>query len=216
MPGTWYIFPAVELLALLVGTYYLKSIKHKFLYLYIFVLLGVLTDVWNILSIKLGTQNNLWVSHIYFPLEFILLALFYRPYLAPVIKRKWITLIIVVFMLYAIFNAVFIQSIKEYSNLRMFTSIVLVVFSLMYFYRLMNELRTTKLSAEPMVWINTSVLISYSAIFFYNILFNLLLEYSREATLFIASINGYVVALFYLVIAIAFWKAAKQWKALHS
>lgn len=214
MANIYYYYYAAELIALLVGSYFFKALRKNFLYLYIFVVVGVLTESWNILDIKLGSQNNLIATHLYCPLEFLLLALFYIPHLTPVLKKKWLYWIITGYMTFALVNPFFIQSLNEYSQMRIYSSIILVIFSLVYFYRLMNELKIGKLSAEPMVWINASVLIFYSVIFFYNILFNKLLEYSREVLIIIAILIGIFTALFYLLIAIGFWKAGKQNKMI--
>lgn len=210
MPVYFYVLILAEVSALLVGSYSLNKIKPQFLYLYLYVVLGVITEIGNIVMVKIGTQSNLWVSHIYFPLEFVLLAIFYIPHLSSILKRNWIILIITAFILYSIVNVVFIQSLKEFSHVRVYSSIILVVFSFIYFYKAMNEAKIPKLSKEPMIWVNASVLIFYSTIFFYNILANLVIELSRKTAVFIASINGYVIALFYVLVAVAFFMESRR------
>ena len=205
-----YLFLFSELLALITGTYFLQKIKNRFLCLYIYVAIGFATDALQAVLIINDLKNTLWLSHIYFPLEFVILTLFYIPYLAPVLKREWIFLIMSVYMIFAVVNPLCMQSLKEYSQMRIYSSIILVVFSLIYFYKLMNELDKSKLSVEPMVWVNASVLILCSVIFFYNILFNKLLEYSREAISIVSDIMGCFISLFYITIAISFWKAGNQ------
>jgi len=198
-----YLLIAFELSALIVGSYYFKQIKQIFLYLYFYVLVGVCTDLFNIILGRLG-NHNLWVSHIYFPLEFVLLATFYIPLLVPVIKRRWIILIISIFVLYSIVNVLFIQSYHEFSQVRVYSSILFVLFSFIYFYRVMNEGKISKLLTEPMIWVNSSVMIIYSTIFFYNVLANLIIAESHETALLMSYIYTVAIALFYLLIAIAF------------
>ena len=202
-----YLLIVSELSALIVGTYYFKKVKQNFLYLFLYVVAGVFTDAFNLILIKSG-MHNLWLSHIYFPLEFILMALFYMPHLAPIIKRRWMILIILMFMLYSLVN--FIQSLTEYSQIRVYISILLVLFSIIYFYRVMDEGKISKMFTEPMIWVNSSVLIIYSTIFFYNILANLISKESRETALFLTNIYMSAIALFYILVAIAFWLEARQ------
>ena len=209
MPFFRYFLIASELSALIFGSYYFKNIKPRFLYLYFFVLVGVCTDLNNLILIKLGI-HNIWATHIYFPLEFVLMALFYKPYLAPILKRSWMNLIILLFAIYSLVNVLFIQSFSEYSQIRVYSSILLVLFSFIYFYRIMNEGKILKVRAEPMIWVNSSVLIVYSTIFFYNILANIIMAQPRETALFMSYFYTSAVALFYLLIAIAFWMEGRQ------
>ncbi|HPF50123.1 MAG TPA: hypothetical protein PK335_01045 [Draconibacterium sp.] len=178
--------------------------------MYFYVLVGVCTELFNIVLTKLGSHNSLWISHIYFPLEFVLLAFFYIPHLAPVIKRQWIILIISTFVLYSIVNVLFIQSYNEFSQVRVYSSILLVLFSLIYFYRVMNEGKISKVWEEPMIWVNSSVMIIYSTIFFYNVLANLILAESRDKALLMSYIYSVAIVLFYLLVAIAFWMEGRQ------
>lgn len=212
MSGIYYVFYAIEIIALIVGSYFIRRVNKDFLLLYFFVLAGVLSDSLNILLIKHGL-HNMPVTHFYFPIEFTLLALFYKTYLAPVLKGKWISLIIAIYITFALINPLFIQSLQLYSQMRIYSSLILVVFSSLYFYRLLNELKISKLSADPMVWLNSSILILYSANFFYNLLFNLLLR-DLHVLRIAATFIGCLVSLFYLIIVISFWKAAKQQKAV--
>ena len=210
MSFSLYLLYVFELIALIFGSYYFRNIKQKFLYLYFYVLVGVCTELFNIVLTKLGSHNSLWISHIYFPLEFVLLAFFYIPHLAPVIKRQWIILIISAFVLYSIVNVLFIQSYNEFSQVRVYSSILLVLFSLIYFYRVMNEGKISKVWEEPMIWVNSSVMIIYSTIFFYNVLANLILAESRDKALLMSYIYSVAIVLFYLLVAIAFWMEGRQ------
>lgn len=205
-----YLLFLCEVFALVVGSYNFRIIKQKFLFLYFYVLLGVSTDFLNLLLMKLGTQNNLWTSHIYFPLEFVVMALFYMPLLVPVIKRRWMILIISVFVLYSILNAAFIQSITEYSQIRVFSSIILVLFSFIYFYIVFNEAKSFKLSTDSLIWVNSIVLVFYSTVFFFSVMANLILGLPHKTALFIAVINTFVIAFFYIIVAFIFRAEGRQ------
>jgi len=206
----WSILIASELSAVVAGSLYFKKIKKDFLYLYIYVLLGFVTDTWNIIYIKLGTSNNLWGSHIYFPLEFLFLALFYLPNLEPVIKKRLGVGIILMVMMYSILNTVFIQNLNELSHVRAISCIILVGFSLVYFYRVMIESKIRKLSSEPMIWINTSILLFFASVLFYNALFTPVLRVSLQLARLMTTINRILIAVFYLSIAYSFYLGGKQ------
>ena len=208
----WSVIISAELSALIVGTYYFKKIKQKFLYLYLFVVVGVCTDLFLTILIKLSF-HNLWVSHIYFPLEFILIALFYKSHLSPVLKQRWIILIIFIFVLYSLFNVAFIQKLQERSNLRPLSSLILVAFSLLYFYRIMIKSRIRKLSAESLIWINSAILFFFATLLFYNMLITPALHRSIQLARKIGYINRLSVVIFYLVIAYSFYLEGRKTKS---
>jgi hypothetical protein len=65
------------------------------------------------------------------------------------------------------------------------------------------------LADEPFIWINTAILIYYTGTLFFYILFNLILEYSREFSKITVYYFSILNALFYILIAIGFLKAGK-------
>ncbi len=74
----------------------------------------------------------------------------------------------------------------------------------------MVEAQIKKLANEPLIWINTAILIYFSANLFFYALFNLILEYSvkfsRITVIYLSVVNG----VFYVLIAIGFLKARVQ------
>jgi hypothetical protein len=81
----------------------------------------------------------------------------------------------------------------------------------------MIEAKLKSLSKEPLIWINTAILINYTGNLFYFILFNPILNISTEV---LRSLGKYTVvlnAVFYVLIAIGFYliKADKQVERLN-
>ena len=74
----------------------------------------------------------------------------------------------------------------------------------------MVEAKIKSISQEPMIWINTAVLLYFSGNLFFNILFSIILETSRDFSKFTTYFIVWLTAAFYLLIAIAFWKAGKK------
>uniref|UniRef100_UPI00321756B9 hypothetical protein n=1 Tax=uncultured Draconibacterium sp. TaxID=1573823 RepID=UPI00321756B9 len=213
MPYYLYLNIFSELSAVILGTVFIKKLEKKFIFLYVFVSIALVTEVLLHLLSRFGVTNTLPGTHIYGPIEFLLLALVYYHHFYKSKIAKWIIVFIVLFELYCIVNPFFIQTIYDYSATRSVSSLILVLFSILYFHKVMIETNIRKLSTEPMVWINTAVLLYFSANLFYNILFMMILEYSRE---FSKLVNIYFTVFnvgFYILIAIGFWKAGKYHKS---
>ena len=204
MPIQAYFNVAAELIALISGTYFFRQIRSGYLYLYVFVIIGFTTEI-ILLSLGLsGLKNTQWLSHIYFPLEFLVLSLLYLKNIKNIIAKKWMKVVIAGLMLFSVINPIFLQKLTFYSQVRSFSSIVLVVFSLLYFYQVISDTEISKLSREPMIWVNIAVLMYYSIGLFYNVLFTHILEYSREFLKFTIVYFAALNTLLYLLITLAF------------
>lgn len=208
---TLFIAIPIELFALIAGTFYFKKIKKRFLFLYLFLIVAFITEISKpILYYGYNVRHNLEISHYYFPLEFLFLALLYLRELGGFVKKKWLKGFIGFFMLYCLINPIFLQEYSQYSQVRSYSSIILVVFSILYYYRVLTEAKIRKLANEPMIWINTAVLLYFAGSLFYNVLFTLILEYSREFSKLSASYFAVLNIVFYVLIAISIVKAGRQ------
>ncbi|HSM49718.1 MAG TPA: hypothetical protein VK872_17995 [Draconibacterium sp.] len=126
------------------------------------------------------------------------------------IKPKYILIPIILFETYCLINTLFIQSLFEYASLEAsIGAMILFLFSVAFFTKVMVEAKILKLSEEPLIWINTAVLIYYAANFFYHSLFNVRLNASLEIALLSVKIFAGLNILFYLIIIIGFLKAKK-------
>lgn len=204
---------ATELVAVFFGFINYRELDKKTVWLFYFTCFAFIVELTiNVLTLGFGIENTLNLLHLYVPVEFLLIAIMYFYALKRHFNKKVLLLIIIGFEVYCIINPLFIQGLREYTFARSISSLILILFSILYFNTIMVEARVKKLSQEPMIWINVAVLIYFSGNFFFNILFSPILDYSREFSKITADAFIVMNALFYLLIAIGFWKAGKQKK----
>ncbi len=204
---------ALEFLGIATGTFFFKRIKKRFLFLYLFLVVAFIAEILKpILYYGYNVRHNLEISHYYFPLEFLFLALLYLKELGGFVNKKRLKGVIGFFMLYCLINPIFLQGYSQYSQVRSYSSIILVVFSILYYYRVLTEAKIRKLANEPMIWINTAVLLYFAGSLFYNVLFTIILEYSREFSKLSASYFAVLNIVFYVLIAISIVKAGRPQK----
>lgn len=193
------------LIPFVVGIYKYSRIRNL-RYLFFFVCYGVGNEMVSKVLKEFGIRNTMPQSHLYAIVSFTLLCLFYRSVFKGYISEKWFNGLIVLYYVFSITNLLFFQSIFDYPSLSFSVmTIVVVVFAIIYYHKTMVEAEVTSLSKEPLVWINTAMLIYYTGNLFYNVLFNLFLDYSHE---FLRSIGIYFFvlnALFYILIAVGFY-----------
>jgi hypothetical protein len=186
------------------------SISHRFLYF--FVITGFITELLTqYLRYFTPLQNNMPLGHIYISLSFIFIAIFYLHELKGYINKKAVTGIIVSYVIFSIVNLIFFQSYFDYpSTTGAISALILVVFSILLFSKIMKEGRIKILSQSSVIWINTAVLIFYAGSFFFFTLFNLILKYSTHFIYISLYLFKALYVLFYLALTIGFWKAGTK------
>ena len=197
-------------IAFIVGLIYYKRFSPELKTVFYFVVFGVLTESYTRFHLHFIMKNTMPIGHFYFPVAFLIMGLFYMQVLKDFIKPKYILIPIILFVTYCLINTLFIQSLFEYASLvGSIGAMILFLFSVAFFTKVMVEAKILKLSEEPLIWINTAVLIYYAANFFYHSLFNVRLNASLEIALLSVKIFTALNILFYLIIIIGFLKTKK-------
>jgi len=208
-----WIFKVVWLtnfIAFTIGLIYFKRFSSELKILLYFVAFGVLTEIYTKIHQHYIMKNTMPIGHFYFPLAFLIIGLFYRQVLKDFIKPKYTLILIIAFEAYCLINSLFIQSLFEYASLEgSIGAMILFLFSVAFFTKVMVEAKITKLSQEPLIWINTAVLIYYAANFFYYSFYNVRLAASVEIAFLAAQIFAGLNILFYFIIVIGFLKVKK-------
>ncbi len=110
---------------------------------------------------QFGVNPNTIVS-IYLWIQFMLLSgIYYRSFTLPSYK-KVISVIGILFTIFAVVNMFFIQGVDGF-NTNSFTisSIIFIIYSVIYFYRLIRELPEPYIERMHMFWVNTAVFIYF-------------------------------------------------------
>ncbi len=194
-----------------VGIYRYKLFNTNLRLVFYYVVFGTITEIVTRIMIYSGVTNTMPVSHLYQMGEFFILGLFYSQIINNILSKRLIIILILLFEFYCIVNMFFIQSIHEYPAIpQSLSKIFLVGFSILFFYRVLIEARIPNLWKEPLIYINLAILIYYSGNLFYSLLFNLILNYSKEFSKVTVQYFAVLMALFYLLIAFGFWKADRK------
>jgi hypothetical protein len=195
-----------------VGLIHYDKLTRSHRFLYGFIVVGTLTELVNkTLKGMFVISNNMPLGHIYISLSFIFLALFYLYELKNFIDKKIIVAVIILYELFCLHNVIFFQSHLAFPSIPgAISSLLLVTFAILLFANIMKEGKIQVLTDSSIIWINSAVLLYFSGNFFYYTLFNFMLNYSREflnrTFIFFAILNS----IFYILIAIGFWKAGQQ------
>lgn len=196
------------LLPFITGLFCFKRFDTSLKLFYLYVLYGTVNEVVTFILRRFGLDNTMPFIHLYQIVTFPILVLFYSSLIYKKTLTRFSIVLISIFELFNLINLVFFQSIYEYPNFtRTIATFVVIVLCIWYFYRVMVEAKIMSLWDEPLIWINGALLIYYSGNLFFTVLFNLILEYSREFSKITVVSFSVILTLFYVLVTIGFSKA---------
>lgn len=195
-----------------IGLFKIKYFEKPLKIFFFFVSYGVVNEC-TVFALRhtIDVKNTMPATNFYLIVTFIIIGIFYSQVLAKIINRKLVVWFVSVLAFYFLFHILFFHQVLKYPTvLRSVAVLIYIIFSIIYFYNVMVETKIRNLWNEPLIWINLGVLIYYSSNLFYSILFNIILEYSREFSKL--TIIYFIIfnTLYYVLIAIGFWKTKKS------
>jgi hypothetical protein len=136
----------------------------------------------------------------------IILTFIYRDILQGVLPHKVTETVLFIFIVFALWNMYNIQGFYEINSYsRTLESILMIAFSLMYFYKTMQALESENLLREPMFWLNAGVLLYFSANVFIFVFSSFVSQYSEDLNVIIWTIHAIFYAIFFVMLSTALW-----------
>jgi len=150
--------------------------------LILLMILWLVTTLAAIYSTKYaGLKNNLFIFHIFTPLEYVLLALFYRDIIVNSRVKKIISYSIPIFILLAILFSVFIQKPDtSNSTVIMIESVIVIFLSLFFLREVLLLQHATILYRFPLFWISVGILFYFTGNMIIEGLLNYMISHSMQ------------------------------------
>jgi len=156
-------------------------------------------------------MNNLFLMHFFTIIEFVLLAWVYSFHLSQIISRRIMLIITLAFVAFAVLNTIFFQPLYTFNSYAKCVEILLLIFfALAYVYTLIVRNEQEQLKTIPMFWVNTAILIYFTAGFFLYLVSNNTIGLSSSMNKSIWFVHGLLLCGFYFAIAKAIWIQARQ------
>src|SRR5688572_21354148 len=151
-------------------------------------------------------MNNNFLYHGYSVFEVLLLGSLYSRNLRGLVQPVYVKLCIGLLCTFALANTLFFQSLKEFnSNVTFIESLLLIILSILYFYKLLRDLEHRKLEREPMFWINMSVLTYFSGALLLFHVANELISFPEGERAAIWGTHALFNIVHYLLYGMALW-----------
>lgn len=189
--------------------YHIKAAKWIF---YAFVV-GVLISI--VQSVHfLQKNNNLYTFHIFIPIEFTFLSLFFRDVLHKSIPKKVFHILIVLFLIFSVINSLFLQELKKINTYNIFIeSVIIIGLASFYFIRGVRKMETLKEFQETnyIFYMVAGIFLYFLGDFFILSLMNFIYEHAdREFARFTWFLHIIFTWVYYILIGIGIWKIPKK------
>ncbi|WP_162426037.1 hypothetical protein [Pontibacter pudoricolor] len=183
-PGLIEVGTSWVLVPFIAGLFLIRK-PHKgklFWLLFLLVVAAVLSEGIGQLVVYLGTKNNIWLVHVYTLFEFLIIAaIFYYSFRRPVF-RKGIILAAIVFISICLIDAFVLEGITQMNSLtKVSGNAMLMLMSILYFYKVANDLTVTYLDQDPIFLLSCSLLILKAGTTMSYAMFNQALAASYDA-----------------------------------
>ena len=166
----------------------------------VFFVISAGFDLWQAITIKMHMVNNLHIIRLFLVICLLFFsAIYYNAFFSRVLKKTVVILSALV-LLVMIVNVVFIDAIKDYPALpHTVLNIVLIFYSLAYFYQLLSRQEFVHIEKQGLFWINAGVLFYFSINIFLFMLFSRIIQAGEEDYLLIQSVTNIIANLLYTV-----------------
>ena len=154
----------------------------------LFTVASAVSDITQVGLLQFKIHNTCPVLHAYIIATILLLGTIYYKAISNGVAKKIVIILSSAAVLFALINIFFIEGIFGYPSLsNTVISVILILFSLTYFYQLLNKQEFVHIEKQGLFWINASVLFYYSVTLF---LFMLFKKMSHEQLVQYYSINS--------------------------
>jgi hypothetical protein len=156
--------------------------------------------------------NNLFLLHIYTVEECGLILWFYSRLFTGFINSRVFLYAFAVFFVFAAVNSIFFQSLSANNTyIRTLEAIMVIVCSIVFFYRMLTDAAIEQPARSPYFWINTGWLIYFSASLLLFTLSNYINStHLKQMRLDIWTLHAFFAILLYTFITIGLWKQRRK------
>ncbi|MDB4921274.1 hypothetical protein [Mucilaginibacter sp.] len=165
-----------------------------------FFLVSFLVDLGLFLTMNLIVRNNYPILRIFILISMLFFtAIYYYAFIKTTLQKTIVILGLTAFLI-SIFNLFFVEGIWEYPSIaNTILSVLLICFSLAYFYQLLNRQEFIHIEKQGLFWVNAGVLFYYAINTFLFMLFKQLLNTHQEGYYMINNVTNIIANILFTV-----------------
>lgn len=201
----------IEITTLLASIFYLRKLRGTVFALFpYFLFVIVITELIGLYTGKILHKPNAWVYNITTVFEFCFYSYFFSKILQKKKNKQFALFVLILYPVIASVNILFIQGVFNFHSITMVVgSLLMVLFSCLYFYESLLTPEKKQIQTEAVFWIVTGIFFFYIGGILYDSLYPVLTRYRTGIgiKLFLL-INNNLVYILYSCFIISFivWK----------
>jgi len=150
--------------------------------------------------------NNLWLLHLYTPLEFFCITWFFSIVLKGFLPRQVFVWTVIGFTALSVLNSLFLQDVNTFNTYaRSLEGVLVVILCLVWCYRTLSEMKIQRLEQDPVFWVNTGFLLYFSGNVLLFAFSNYILPLQKSLNLYVWAFHGLLNMLLNAFIALGLW-----------
>ena len=156
--------------------YNFRHLDKIFKIIALFFVISFISDLTLLITISLGVRNNLPVINIFYIINIIFFGIIYYYAFFEPLLQKMVAMLSAMVLLFAVYNLIFVNKLTDYpsaSNTAL--GAMSIIFSLIYFYQLLNRQEFIHIEKQGLFWFNSAVLFYFAINIFLFMLFQRLL-----------------------------------------
>ena len=176
------LFFVLLLMAILVYGMALKTKENYIRILFIYLVVDFLMTVLSICLVTLGgLDNNLFLFHLFTPVEYVIMCLLFNSILSDRRVKKIIRLSIPCFIALSIYFSVFIQKIRDNNSyITIIESVLIICWTLLFLREVLLLKQVTVLHRYPLFWISVGILFYFTETLVIEGLLDYMIKHSME------------------------------------
>jgi hypothetical protein len=165
-----------------------------------FLLISVLFDSGFEIASYYHVTNNFPAIHLFIVISLVFFAaIYYNAFFNPLLKKATLILSILAVII-LILNMVFNEGVWEYPSMsNTVLSVLLIFFSLVYFYQLLTRQEFIHIENQGLFWINAGVLFYFSVNIFLFMLFRRIINSHQEDYYMIHNVTNIIANVLFTV-----------------
>ena len=167
------------LVVILVGFYTFKQLGKESKIFLLYLVISLLTSIATV-YLALNNMRNLWVSHLYTPIQFGLLMWVFSSWQEKPNVKRLFQLLIPAFILVWAIAAIFLEHTNEFNTFSRPTESILLIIASGYTLFQVNKEKVESLFRQPSFWVGSGTLIYFTGMVILFTITNVLLRSSEE------------------------------------
>jgi hypothetical protein len=200
------IVPFSILLPIIIGIIKYKALSESAKLMLLYLIISALFTGIALVVGRYYHKNNMPSMHLFTVFEFVILVAYYKKIPGAGRKNSFYYLLILLFVLLCIANAIFFQSMYTYNSYtKSVEAIVCILFAMNYFAAIAADTTSKKIITQPDFYFNAGFFLYFSGAFILFVFSNFIVSnLSLHNFLIIWTIHASLVLLMYLFFSTAF------------